>query len=188
MEIDPGQVWSWQQSSGGALIRSFGLGRCVSSRRSARPVAQVARDLGINPYTLHNVAARMAELGLIVWRRRKPQLLTRQGKRPAAPDLVRQWFAAVAPDVLWCGDVIAIDTDEGKLYLANRTPRLANSPPLGKGRVPHRSQMSKEAARQPDNAVVDVTFGSISAGEYGRYCLLATHDLQGCNARPFPFV
>jgi transposase InsO family protein len=27
-------------------------------------------------------------------------------------------FTAVAPDVLWCGDVTQIDTDEGPLYLA----------------------------------------------------------------------
>ncbi|MCA2230352.1 DDE-type integrase/transposase/recombinase, partial [Nonomuraea aurantiaca] len=44
--------------------------------------------------------------------------LTRQGKRPAAPDLVRRTFTAVAPDVLWCGDVTEIVTGEGKLYLA----------------------------------------------------------------------
>ncbi|WP_345580324.1 IS3 family transposase [Nonomuraea rosea] len=66
----------------------------------------------------NTVAARMAELGLIARVRRKPRSLTRQGKRPAAPDLVRRKFTAVAPDVLWCGDVTQIDTDEGKLYLA----------------------------------------------------------------------
>ncbi|MEU6783106.1 IS3 family transposase [Nonomuraea angiospora] len=66
----------------------------------------------------NTVAARMAELGLVARRRRKPRSLTRQGKRPAAPDLVHRKFAAPAPDVLWCGDVTQIDTDEGKLYLA----------------------------------------------------------------------
>ncbi|WP_412521333.1 hypothetical protein [Actinomadura madurae] len=35
-----------------------------------------------------------------------------------APDLVRRNFAAVAPDVPWCGDVTLIDTGEGPLYLA----------------------------------------------------------------------
>jgi transposase InsO family protein len=41
-----------------------------------------------------------------------------RGKRPAAPDLVRRKFTAVAPNVLWCGDLTEVDTDEGKLYLA----------------------------------------------------------------------
>jgi putative transposase len=44
--------------------------------------------------------------------------LTEQGKRAAAPDLVQRKFTAVAPNVLWCGDLTEIDTDEGKLYLA----------------------------------------------------------------------
>jgi putative transposase len=35
-----------------------------------------------------------------------------------AKDLVGRKFTAVAPDVLWCGDVTQIDTDEGPLYLA----------------------------------------------------------------------
>ncbi|MFI9590531.1 DDE-type integrase/transposase/recombinase, partial [Nonomuraea sp. NPDC052265] len=45
--------------------------------------------------------------------------LTRQGKRPAALDLVRRKFAAVAADALWVGDVTMITTDEGPLYLAS---------------------------------------------------------------------
>jgi len=32
--------------------------------------------------------------------------------------LVRRTFTAVAPNVVWCGDLIEIDTDEGKLHLA----------------------------------------------------------------------
>jgi putative transposase len=31
---------------------------------------------------------------------------------------VRRTFSAVAPNVLWCGGLTEIDTDEGKLYLA----------------------------------------------------------------------
>ncbi|MFJ1975411.1 IS3 family transposase [Streptomyces sp. NPDC087903] len=49
-------------------------------------------------------------------RRRKS--LTRQGKRKAAPDLVRRRFDAVAPDLLWYGDMTEIETGEGKIYLA----------------------------------------------------------------------
>ncbi|MFE5588610.1 IS3 family transposase [Kitasatospora sp. NPDC056531] len=67
----------------------------------------------------NTVAKIMAELGL---HGRKPprrrRSLTRQGKRKAARDLVHRHFDAVAPNVLWVGDMTEIDTGEGKLYLA----------------------------------------------------------------------
>lgn len=69
--------------------------------------------------SVNTVAKLMAELGLAgrpLPRRRRS--LTRQGKRPAAPDLVQRRFTAPAPDVLWCGDMTEIVTGEGKLYLA----------------------------------------------------------------------
>ncbi|MDG4791741.1 DDE-type integrase/transposase/recombinase [Micromonospora sp. WMMD1102] len=50
--------------------------------------------------------------------RRRRRGLTRQGTRPAAPDLVKRAFTAPAPDIAWCGDMTEIRTDEGKLYLA----------------------------------------------------------------------
>ncbi|TDD13603.1 IS3 family transposase [Actinomadura sp. KC06] len=68
--------------------------------------------------SVNTVAARMAELGLAGRPFKRRRSLTRPGRRPAAPDLVRRNFTAVAPDVLWCGDVTQIDTDEGPLYLA----------------------------------------------------------------------
>jgi putative transposase len=68
----------------------------------------------------NTVARLMAELGL---QGRKPprrrRNLTRQGKRKAARDLVLRRFDAVAPDVLWWGDMTEIETGEGKLYLAS---------------------------------------------------------------------
>ena len=67
----------------------------------------------------NTVARLMAELGLAG--RKPPQRrrhLTRQGRRPAAKDHVRRQFTAVAPNVLWCGDLTEVDTDEGKLYLS----------------------------------------------------------------------
>ncbi|GAA3826089.1 hypothetical protein GCM10022226_53540 [Sphaerisporangium flaviroseum] len=81
---------------------------------------RITRDLHQEGWrvSVNTVAARMAELGLVARERRKPRGLTRAGKRPAAPDLVRRQFTAVAPDVLWCGDVTEIPTGEGKLYLA----------------------------------------------------------------------
>jgi putative transposase len=67
----------------------------------------------------NTVAKLMAELGLAG---RKPakrrRNLTRAGKRPAAKDHVRRQFTAVAPNLLWCGDLTEVVTDEGKLYLA----------------------------------------------------------------------
>ena len=68
----------------------------------------------------NTVAEIMAELGL---QGRKPprrhRSLTRQGKRKTAPDLVRRKFDAIAPNVLWWGDMTEIETGEGKLYLAS---------------------------------------------------------------------
>ncbi|MFD9226019.1 IS3 family transposase [Streptomyces sp. NPDC060064] len=66
----------------------------------------------------NTVAEIMAGLGL---QGCKPprRCLTRQGKRKAARDLVRRRFDAIAPDVLWWGDMAEIETGEGKLYLAS---------------------------------------------------------------------
>ncbi len=66
----------------------------------------------------NTVAARMAGLGLAGRPAKRRRSLTRQGRRPVARDLVHRTFTAVAPDVLWCGDVTQIDTDEGPFYLA----------------------------------------------------------------------
>ncbi|WP_433386258.1 DDE-type integrase/transposase/recombinase [Micromonospora sp. KLBMP9576] len=60
----------------------------------------------------------MAERGLVARAKRRRRGLTRQGKRPAAPDLIKRNFTAPAPDVAWCGDMTEIVTGEGKLYLA----------------------------------------------------------------------
>jgi transposase InsO family protein len=66
----------------------------------------------------NTVAKLMAELGLAGRKPKRRRSLTKQGKRPAAPDRVRRQFSAVAPNLLWCGDMTEIDTGEGKLYLA----------------------------------------------------------------------
>ncbi|RBQ11618.1 IS3 family transposase [Spongiactinospora rosea] len=96
------------------IIRSFeASGGTYGSPRVTRDLHEAGWRVSEN-----TVAARMAGLGLAGRVRRKPRSLTRQGRRPAAPDLVRRKFTAVAPDVLWCGDVTQIDTGEGKLYLA----------------------------------------------------------------------
>jgi transposase InsO family protein len=81
---------------------------------------RITQDLraGGHRVSENTVARLMAELGLAGRTPRRRRSLTRQGKRPVAPDLVRRRFTAVAPDVLWCGDLTEVDTGEGKLYLA----------------------------------------------------------------------
>ena len=66
----------------------------------------------------NTIAQVMVELGLVARVKRRRHGLTRQGKRPAAPDLINRQFTAPAPDVAWCGDMTEINTLEGKLYLA----------------------------------------------------------------------
>lgn len=68
--------------------------------------------------SVNTVAEIMAELGLQGRKPPRRRSLTRQGKRRAAPDLVHRRFDAVAPDVLWYGDMTEIETGEGKIYLA----------------------------------------------------------------------
>jgi len=68
--------------------------------------------------SVNTVAALMADLGLAGRQPRRRRGLTRQGRRPAAPDRVRRKFTAPAPDTVWCGDLTEIVTGEGKLYLA----------------------------------------------------------------------
>ncbi|MFI1184089.1 IS3 family transposase [Streptomyces sp. NPDC020799] len=68
--------------------------------------------------SVNTIAKLMAELGLAGRVKRRRRSLTRQGKRPAAPDRVGRVFSAPEPDVLWCGDMTEIVTGEGKLYLA----------------------------------------------------------------------
>ena len=63
----------------------------------------------------NTVAGLMAELGLAGRKPKRRRNLTRQGKRPVAPDRVRRRFGAPAPDVLWCGDMTEIVTGQGKL-------------------------------------------------------------------------
>lgn len=68
--------------------------------------------------SVNTVAEIMSDLGLQGRRPPRRGSLTRQGKRQAARDLVGRCFDAVAPNLLWVGDMTEVDTDEGKLYLA----------------------------------------------------------------------
>ncbi|MDO0929988.1 DDE-type integrase/transposase/recombinase [Streptomyces sp. TG1A-8] len=68
--------------------------------------------------SVNTVAKVMAELGPAGGKVRRRRLLTRPGKRPAAPDFVRRDFTAEEPDLVWAGDLTDIETGEGKLYSA----------------------------------------------------------------------
>lgn len=68
--------------------------------------------------SVNTVAKLMAELGLVARVVKHRRGLTRQGKRPAAPDFVNRDFTAEQPDLVWVGDMTEIVTGEGKLYLA----------------------------------------------------------------------
>jgi putative transposase len=68
--------------------------------------------------SVNTVAQMMAEQGLVARPKRRRRSLTKPGRRSAARDHVRRQFVAVAPNLLWCGDLTEIVTGEGKLYLA----------------------------------------------------------------------
>lgn len=82
---------------------------------------RIAADLRAEGWRIskNTVARIMAELGLAGRVRRHRRSLTRPGVGRAAPDLVHRHFDAVAPNVLWCGDMTEITTGEGKVYLAS---------------------------------------------------------------------
>jgi putative transposase len=96
------------------------IGRLFTASGGTYGSPRITLDLRETGWVIseNTVAARMAELGLAGRPPKRRRSLTRQGRRAAARDLVRRHFTAVAPDVLWCGDVTQIDTDEGPLYLA----------------------------------------------------------------------
>jgi putative transposase len=96
------------------------IGRLFTASGGTYGSPRITRDLREAGWRVseNTVAARMAELGLAGRPPKRRRSLTRAGKRAAARDLVRRNFTAVAPNVLWCGDVTQIDTDEGPLYLA----------------------------------------------------------------------
>ena len=81
---------------------------------------RITQDLWAAGYQVseNTVAKLMTQLGLAGRKPRRRRSLTKPGKRPVAPDLVRRKFTASAANVLWCGDLTEIETGEGKLYLA----------------------------------------------------------------------
>jgi putative transposase len=95
--------------------------------------------------SVNTVAQLMAQLGLVARPRRRRRSLTKPGRRPAARDHVRRQFVAVAPNLLWCGDLTEIVTEEGKLYLASVLD-LFSRKCLGHAFSPHHDAEVAEAA------------------------------------------
>ncbi|MFF5210607.1 IS3 family transposase [Streptosporangium sp. NPDC000396] len=84
--------------------------------------------------SVNTVAARMAELGLVVRRRREPRWLTRAGKRQAAPDLVyRQFTAARTASRAKAQQATASATSYMNTPRSHEETRYSAPPPCGTG-------------------------------------------------------
>jgi hypothetical protein len=77
------------------------IGRLFTASGGTYGSPRITRDLREAGWkvSVDTVAVRMAELGLAGRPPEQRRFLTRQGRRPAAPDLVRRSFTAAAPDV-----------------------------------------------------------------------------------------
>ncbi|MET8406091.1 IS3 family transposase [Streptomyces sp900116325] len=125
--VTAGEVGSWQSSVGSSSRSS------VRRQQLAEEVREIFRESG-GTYgspkifillvrrgwriSVNTVAKLMAELGLVARVVKHRRGLTKQGKRPAAPDFVNRDFAADEPDLVWAVDMTEIVTGEGKLYPA----------------------------------------------------------------------
>jgi putative transposase len=69
--------------------------------------------------SVNTVAKIMAGRGLVARPKPRRRSLTQPGRRPAANDHVQRQFNSVAPNLLWCGDLTEVVTDEGKIYMAS---------------------------------------------------------------------
>jgi transposase InsO family protein len=120
--------------------------------------------------SVNTVAKIMRERCLVGRALRHRHGLTRPGRKPACADQVRRGFDAVAPNVLWCGDLTEIVTGEGRLYLAT-TLDLFSRRVLGHAMGEHHdadlavASLQMAAARRGGN-VDGVIFHSDRGGEY----------------------
>src|SRR4051812_15713285 len=110
--LEVSQSWFYKQIKRAPTAREQRRARLDTERGGLFPASggtygspRIPRDLREAGWrvSVNTVAARMAELGLAGRPPKRRRSLTRQGRRPAASDLVRRTFTAVAPDVLWCG-------------------------------------------------------------------------------------
>jgi putative transposase len=130
----------------------------------------------------NTIAMIMAENGWVARKVKRRPATTRQGKRAAAPDLVRRQFTAVAQDVLWVGDVTEIVTDEGKLYLAAVEDRFSGRL-LGYATSTHHdaelacAALKMAAATRGGFDAIDGVIFHSDRGSEGEYTAAATNAL-----------
>lgn len=146
---------------------------------------RVALDLRAEGWrvSVNTVAQVMAEKGLVARVKRRRHSLTKPGRRVAARDHVRRQFTAVAPNLLWCGDLTEIVTDEGKLYLASVLD-LFSRKCLGHAFSEHHDAELAEAAllmavANRGGDVEGVIFHSDRGGEYTAEAFEAACNRQG---------
>jgi len=82
-------------------------------------IYQALRQRGVN-VSERRVARLMREMGLSGLRRKRRSITTTNSNHggPIAPNLLQRDFTAIAPNQVWVGDVTAVWTDEGWLFLA----------------------------------------------------------------------
>jgi putative transposase len=133
--------------------------------------------------SVNTVAKIMAEQGLVARVVKRRRGLTKPGRKPAAKDHVRRQFTSVAPNLLWCGDLTEIVTDEGKLYQASVLD-LFSRKCLGYAFSAHHDADVAEAAlamaiADRGGRVEGVIFHSDRGGEYTADAFAAACTRQG---------
>src|SRR3989442_1101722 len=116
------------------FTKEFKLEAVRLLKQSGRPAAELARELGVPRNRLYKWAAqldagipcgkhRVARLrrlqGLEATRRRRFRVMTEHHQMPPpAPNHLRPGLTVAAPNRVWVGDITAIPTRAGWLYLA----------------------------------------------------------------------
>jgi transposase InsO family protein len=150
--------------------------RIIKSFRRSRGTygsPRVHHDLAVAGWrvSVNTIAKIMAELGLAGRRPlRRRRGLTRAGRSGYARDLVGRCFDAVAPNVLWCGDLTEIATSEGKVYCATVIDMFSRKA-LGHAFSTHHDAelviaALRQAATRRGGSVDGVIFHSDRGGEY----------------------
>ena len=99
-------------------------------------------------------------------------------ENPPMPDLVGRAFAPAAPDVVWCGDITYIATDQGWLYLASVID-LGSRRLLGYSMADHmRTELVSDALTMAAGQRGGATAGIIFHGDRGAQYLSGDYRQQ----------
>jgi transposase InsO family protein len=95
---------------------------------------------------------------------------------PPMPDLVGRGFSPGAPDIVWCGDITYIPTDEGWLYLASVLD-LGSRRLLGYSMAAHmRTELVADALTMAAGERGGITAGIVFHGDRGSQYM--SHDYR----------